>query len=277
MTGSQLRPNVDVLGEEWLEIVQGEYEQVERLREWHDDDYYRPVASHFADNPHRTDDDILNRMLAISSADTTWLDVGAGGGRYSLPLALANRQVTAVDPSRSMLDVLESEACKHEITNIEVIEAAWPDPADSLAADYGLMAHVGYDIRPINPFLDGFEQACTERCIALMMDRAPSGGFVRLWEQVHGEPRLVLPAMREFLHLLLARGATPEVETFYFPRRPRDEEEIRNSARRRLWLTEGSEKDQLLQEILTRELADGVDDYQLPRLIAMISWAPADR
>jgi SAM-dependent methyltransferase len=263
------------LGREWLAVVLEEYEQVERLREWRDEpDYYRPVAHHFADDPHRTGDALLNRLRSISRPDATWLDIGAGGGRYALPLALVSRAVTAVDPSAAMLEVLHQGMEQHGIGNVTAHQLRWPDGASELSADFSLTAHVGYDIREINLFLDTVERATNELCVAMLMDRAPSGGFIRLWEQIHGEPRQTLPAMPEFLHLLLARGAAPAVELYPREHRPWTEADLRGEARRRLWLAEGSEKDRRLQALISAELAAGVDNYQTPMLIALITWKP---
>jgi len=269
-----LRPDPEQLGREWQAVVLEEYEQVERLREWREADFYRPIAHHFADDPRRAGDALLDRLRALSRPDATWLDIGAGGGRYALPLALVSREVTAVDPSAAMLEVLTKSAGEHGIENVSAYELRWPDGADRFQADFTLTAHVGYDIREINQFMDGVERATRELCVTMLMDRAPSGGFIRLWEQIHGEPRQSLPAMREFLHVLLARGAMPTVDLFPREHRPWDESDLRNEARRRLWLAEGSEKDQRLQALITEELTAGVDDYQTPMLIALIMWRP---
>ena len=273
MSISPLRPDPNQLGEDWARIVKEEYEQVESIREWHDDDHYQPIAHHFAADPHR-DDPILNRLRDLSSPETTWLDVGAGGGRYALPLALANQAVIAVEPSAGMREVLSGEAERHDIDNLQLLDFRWPDGSDQVSAGISLNSHVGYDVRDINGFVDGLERASRDLCVTLMMDRAPSGGFVRLWEQVHGFKRQQLPAMREFVHLLLARGATPAIDLFPRDVQEWDVEDLQHSARRRLWLTEGSDKDQRLQRILDEERRAGMNDYQLPTSIGMIRWRP---
>ncbi|MDQ3549343.1 MAG: class I SAM-dependent methyltransferase [Chloroflexota bacterium] len=270
---SPLNPDPVELGVAWREQVEAEYEQVERLREWREADYYAPIAHHFADDPRRTDDDLLNELRAMSNPDATWLDIGAGGGRYALPLALSSRKVIAVDPSEGMIGVLRGSMQEHGIDNIEVHHLRWPEGSEALEADFTLAAHVGYDIREINAFLDGIERATRQRCCVMLMDRAPSGGFTRLWEQIHGEYRHQLPGAREFLHLLLARGAMPEVRLSWRRMRPMGDQDIHESARRRLWLSEGSEKDQQLQRLLA-EMPEGIDDFQLPRVIALITWQP---
>lgn len=270
---SPLNPDPVELGIAWREQVEAEYEQVERLREWQEADYYAPIAHHFTDDPRRTDDDLLNELRAMSSSDATWLDIGAGGGRFALPLALSSQKVIAVDPSEGMLNVLRGSMQEHRIDNIDVHHLRWPEGSEALEADFTLVAHVGYDIREINDFLDGIERATRERCCVMLMDRAPSGGFTRIWEQIHGEFRHQLPGAREFLHLLLARGAMPEVRLSERRMGPMDADHIHEAARRRLWLAEGSEKDQQLQRLLADKSA-GIDDFQLPSAIALITWQP---
>lgn len=272
MTASYLRPDPETLGREWREIVEAEYEQVERLREWRDTDFYRPIASHFTDDPYRSGDDILDTLRSFGDEDTVWLDIGAGAGRYALPLAVSGKQVIAVDPSEGMQEALRSEIERYGLENIEQRGLRWPEGAEDIQADISLAAHVGYDIREINAFVDGMERATRQRCVALLMDRAPSGGFEGLWAAVHGERKTPLPAMPEFVHLLLARGATPEIRIFPRQHEPWTEEELRASARRRLWLSEGSEKDRRLQALLDEEIREGTLDFDTPTRIAMISW-----
>lgn len=272
MTIAHLRPNPQQLGEEWVSIVEAEYEQVERLREWRNSDYYQPIASQFTDDPWRHGDEILDALRSFGRPDSVWLDIGAGGGRYALPLSLTSKRVIAVDPSSGMRAALASEIERHGIQNIEQLDLRWPEGSEEIEADLSLASHVGYDIRNINEFIDGMERATRERCIVLMMDRAPSGGFDRLWEQVHGEPRMRLPAMREFVHLLLARGAAPEIRNFARDHEEWTPESLLASARRRLWLAEGSDKDLKLQALLQQEEITGETDYQTPVMISMIAW-----
>lgn len=272
---SPLNPDPDELAAAWRAVVEAEYEQVERLREWHEADYYAPVAHHFVADPRRTDDPLLERLKSVSRPDATWLDIGAGGGRYALALALVSKRVIAIEPSEGMRDVLRAGMDEHGIDNVEIHDLRWPEGAEGIEADFSLAAHVGYDIRDINGFLDAMERSTRERCFAMMMDRAPSGGYVRLWEQVHGEHRYQLPGMRELVMLLLARGATPEITLGERVFREMDEEDIRSNARRRLWVSEGSEKDRALQALLDESFARGIADFQLPSVVTLISWEPS--
>ena len=58
---------------------------------------------------------------------TTVLDIGAGPGTLSVPLAKMVKHVTAVEPSRGMLEILRLEAEKENIHNITVIDKKWEE------------------------------------------------------------------------------------------------------------------------------------------------------
>lgn len=274
----QLLPDPVAFGEAWRARVEAEYAQVERVREWRSQDHYAPIAQQFADDPFRTDDDILNYLRSLAGPDDSWLDIGAGGGRFALPLALHSPggDVIAVEPSGGMRAVMQSGVEQYGVRNLRIVEARFPEDADpaTLSADFSLAAHVGYDLRDINGFVDAQERCTRRLCAAVLMDRAPSGGFVSLWGEVHGEARHTLPGMREYLTLLLARGATPEVRIFPRDVKAHDEAHIRADARRRLWLNEGSEKDQHLQRLLDDLLPRGFRRFELPQMLAIISWKP---
>src|SRR5262249_11218566 len=64
----------------------------------------------------------------------------------------------------------------------------------------------GYDIEEIGPFLDAMEIAARRLCVAVLLDPSPPHPAEPFWPPVHGEARVSLPALTEFLVLLLARG-----------------------------------------------------------------------
>ncbi len=275
-----LRPTAAACLAEWQALVRANAEQVERLREWEDPpDFYAPVADTFRADPMRVDDDTLKSLLELSRPEDIWLDVGAGGGRYALALALRVDGVLAVEPSAGMRKVLGQVADEYGIQNVQVLIDRWPMAAGTPRADVALMAHVGYDIAEIGPFLDALEDAAARLCVALVMERQPGAGLAPLWEAVHGEPRAELPALRELVTLLLARGRLPEVrvvgqQAMAFA----SLEEARVACRRRLWIAEGSEKDQRLGAALPDVLAplpDGRWHFRQPfSRVVRVHWAP---
>ena len=159
---------------EWARRVRENRAQVDRFRELPEDaDFYAPVAARFRDDPRRQGDPVVERLRELARPDETWLVVGAGGGRYALPLALAVREVIALDPSRGMLNVLRENMAEHRIGNVRIVEARWPDPSlprEQVRADTALIANVGYDIEEIGPFLGGLE-AAAPRVVAVLAQR----------------------------------------------------------------------------------------------------------
>ncbi|MEO1439559.1 MAG: methyltransferase domain-containing protein, partial [Chloroflexota bacterium] len=73
----------------------------------------------------------LNAIRAYHRPDDTLLDVGAGSGRFALPLAQSVEQVTALDLSPDMLEILKRHAAAQNITNIHTVQGNWEDtPAE---------------------------------------------------------------------------------------------------------------------------------------------------
>ncbi len=272
----------------WAARVRDNREQVDRVREVPDPtDFYAPVSSLFRADPRRTDEPTLDLLLSLARPEDVWVDIGAGAGRYALPLALRVREVVAVEPSAGMVGALREGMVEHGISNIRVVEGGWPPGAPTTGAsipvaprgDVALIAHLGYDIEPIGPFLDAMEAAASRLCVAVLMERQPSSIADAFWPIVHGEERVALPALREFLALLFARDRMFEVRLA--ERAPRGfdtREELASFLRRQLWVAEGGAKDRRFLAALDSRVVerDGgwslADQRTLP--IGVVSWPP---
>lgn len=272
-----LSPPSDDLLTAWAARVKADHEQVDRCREVEDPaDFYAPVTHRFRMDPRRTDDPTLNELLALARSGDVWLDVGAGGGRYALPLALAVREVVAIDPSPAMLSALRADAAANSISNIKLVEARWP-MADAPTGDVGLIAHVGYDIAEIGRFLDALEGAAQRLCVAVMGESAMTTVATLFWQPIHGELRIRLPALPELLTLLLACGRLPEVRLVdRSPPTFASLDEALGMARHQLWVREGSAKDDLLRQLMASSVTEREGrwafDWQ-PTSIGIVSWA----
>jgi SAM-dependent methyltransferase len=271
----------------WGDRVRANREQVDRVREVPDGaDFYARVTSLFRADPRRASDPVLDLLLGLARPDDTWLDIGAGGGRYALPLALAVREVIAIDPSAGMLAVLRELMQEHDIANVRVVEGRWP-PDSALAsqlgplpiADVALIAHVGYDVEAIGPFLEAMEAAARRTCVAVLMESAPASVAEPFWQPVHGEARIPLPAMPEFVELLRARGREPKVaEAQRESRRLDSREALEAFLRRQLWVADGGEKERRYREVLDQLLVEDDGQFglatQRPLSIGVVTWSP---
>jgi len=212
-----LRPTGADALQAWARRVLANREQAERVREGVPSrDFYAPMAPRFRADPHRTDEPALDHLRSLVVPGETWLDIGAGGGRYALPLALLAGEVIAVEPSEGMRGVLAKSMHEHGITNISIVPERWP-MASAPRADVALMANLGHDIEEIGPFLDAMEASARRLCVAVMVDPAPPYLAEPFWPPIHGEARVPLPALSEFLVLLLARRRLFEVRLLERP------------------------------------------------------------
>ncbi len=282
MPGSSAIP-VDRLEAAWAQRVRANREQAERVRETQLPDLYAPVTSQFVADPRRTDEPALDVLIATARPDHAWLDIGAGAGRYALPLALAIREVIAVEPSAGMRQALRTGMGEHGITNIRVVAGAWPEAAERLgempAVDVSLIAHVAYDIEAIGPFLDAMEAAAREWCIAVLTDRSPASVADPFWPLVHGEERVPLPALPELVEILRARGRDTEVVRVDRPSRTFDSVAgLAAFVRRQLFIAEGGEKDLHFRAVLPDRIAphDGGWTLATPPAgaIGIVTWSP---
>lgn len=275
------RPS-DLVELAWAERVRANREQVDRVREVPDGaDFYRPVTGMFRADPDRSDDPVRDALLALALSSDVWLDVGAGAGRFALPLARVVREVVAIDPSAGMLATLREAMAEHGIANVRPIEARWPmPPGEAPHGDVALIAHVGYDVEAIGPFVAAIEASAARLCVAVLMERQPASAADPFWPRVHGEPRVPLPALPEFLELLRAWGREPVVAMMERKvRRFEARDEIEGFARRQLWVAEGTEKDRRFQEALDELVVEAPDGTfglveQPSSAIGVVSWAP---
>jgi CTP:molybdopterin cytidylyltransferase MocA len=272
----------------WAARVRANRDQVERIREVPDGtDFYAPVNSLFRADPTRTDDPVLEALLTLTRSGDTWLDVGAGAGRFALPVARAldpsGGAVIALDASPSMLESLREIAEDYAIENVRTVEARWPpaDPATATAfeADVALIAHIGYDVEAIGPFFDALEAAAARQCVAVLMERVPASAADPFWPPVHGEPRVALPALPDVLELLEARGRRAEVHRIAVePRRFASRDALAGFVRRQLWIDPGGAKEARFQAALDELTMPDGDGWGIAGRgtseVGVVTWAP---
>jgi SAM-dependent methyltransferase len=280
-TADVLHPSRTEALKAWASQVKTNRDQAERWREGTAAaDFYAPTAAIFKVDLRRQDEAALNYLKSLTHPDDRWLDIGAGGGRYALPLALLVREVVAVDPSQSMLGILQASMQEHQIRNIRLLENRWPFE-NPPRGDVALISHVGYDIEDIGPFLEAMELSASRLCVAVFRDSAPSSAAEPYWPLIHAEKREPLPALREFLSLQLARGALCEVKLIPGDQPGRPDRERRLAfLRQQLFIQPGGQKDLLLQRIVDREMAESespIGPGEIPARLGIVSWTPVRR
>ena len=142
------------------------------------------------------------------------LDVGAGCGALTLPLARRLDAVTALEPAPAMARSLRDAVARAGLDNVRVIEARWGEVPPA-AHDLVICAHVGGLMRPDSPFLREVGRVA-RRLVALVrdVDGGPRGDkffFSELYPALLGRPYGHTGDADETLAGLRALGIEPEV------------------------------------------------------------------
>ncbi len=145
--------------------------------------------------------------------EETVLDVGAGTGRHTIPLARHAGRVVALDPSPAMLRFLREDATSQGLSNVDVIDGAWPDAAGQAPpADVVISAHVLYPIEDVVGFLRGLDGHARRLCFLHLMVWQPWFDRLALWEAIHGEHRRPQPTYIDAVYVLHQMGCYVNVE-----------------------------------------------------------------
>lgn len=68
----------------------------------------------------------LLEQKGVLTSSSSVLDIGAGSGRYTIPIAKKSATVHALDLSSEMLQFMQQEMEKNNLDNIHTIKSAWP-------------------------------------------------------------------------------------------------------------------------------------------------------
>ena len=213
----------------------------------------------------------------------TVLDVGAGVGALTIPLAKAVEEVTALEPSPAMMEELRANVARNHLTNVRCVQAAW-GTADLPPHDLILVANVASIFDDLLGFLTGAEPlAC--RAIALVRNVGPGAEKFYLGELY---PLLLgreYPSRDDYLKTLtllhsLGIYANVQVITYHFDQPFADLQEAADFWKEQLRLTDPEQERRLLGFLQTRLQRVGTRLVApMQRQSAVISWrvAPKDQ
>ena len=166
------------------------------------------------------------------------LDVGAGAGAASLPLAPRATRICAVDTHEPMLEDFARAAAAAGVS-FGRVSGRWPDVADQVrTADLVVCHHVLYNVPDIEPFILELDSHARRRVVVEITERHPLVRLNPLWKRVHGIDRPEGPSATDLMALLDELGIAVQAERW--PRPPDAEHhefgELVETTRRRLCL-----------------------------------------
>lgn len=223
-------------------------------------------------------DPFLAAVTARVTPAATVLDVGAGGGRYAIPLAARAREVVAVEPAEPMVRVMREEAELAGVRNLRIVQGDWLEAAVE-PADIVICSHVIYPIADVVPFLEKLHSATKGTCLLYLNAGQPPWEDPDLWLRLHDQPMRPQPTYIDAYNVLHQLGIFADVTIVTFLRRSAMREPTFEAAAERfrdtLILDQRPETTARLHEVLRDTLVQKDDGWQLPpqpAQAAIISW-----
>ncbi len=198
---------------------------------------------------------------ALEPAGTV-LDVGAGAGAGSLPLARRTTGLTAVDADAELLAALADRGAALGLP-VDVVTGHWPEVADQVpAADVVVCHNVIYNVPDLAPFVTALVTHARRRVVLETAERHPLTYLAPLWQRFHQLRRPDGPTADDAIAALAELGIRPRVERWSRPasREYEDFADTVDSTRRRLCLP--PERADEVAEAL-RELTDPAEPEDL--------------
>jgi SAM-dependent methyltransferase len=219
-------------------------------------------------------DPLLDHILGRLTPEMTALDIGAGIGRWTLPMARRARRVTAVEPLQGMRQVLMERAVAQGITNLRVLDAPWL-AADVPPHDVVIAAHATYTTPDLLAFVRKMESSARRTCCLALRVPAHDGVIGELSARIqgrwHDSPNFIVG-----YNVLLAAGFHPNVLMEPTAVRHWTDPTVEAAtarAKRHLRL-EDNRHDAAIREVLSRRLvfADGLWRWPDGMRSALIWW-----
>jgi 2-polyprenyl-3-methyl-5-hydroxy-6-metoxy-1,4-benzoquinol methylase len=195
-------------------------------------------------------------ILSQIGSDSTVVDIGAGVGAWSALLARQARQVTAIEPSPSMIAVMKESLADEGIANVTIVQGLWP-AVDVRPHDYSLCSHAMYGYPDLTAFVRRMVECTRKICFLLL--RAPTLDSVRaeaaqhIWGQPLDSPNFTI-AYNILLQMGICANVLMENTGLWKSRKSASLEEALQDLKRYLGLEDATEHELYLIDLLQRRL-----------------------
>lgn len=153
------------------------------------------------------------------SPESKVLDIGAGPGTLAIPLSEKVKHVTAVEPSKGMVEVFEDNMTEYKRDNISIIRKKWEDidvtkdlegPYDVIIASFSLgMPDIRRAIEDMQAVASGYIYLYWFAGNTSWDDHS-----MKIWPQLHGTDYCSTPKCDVLYNVLYQMDIHPNMETF---------------------------------------------------------------
>ncbi len=256
----------------WLELWR---ELIDANRHTHDSEPIAKYVNHARQTQQRPDP-LLDSVLKSIDEAVTVLDIGAGNGRWTIPLARTAKMVTAVEPADDMLELLR-ENTKTAQVNVQVIQSCWEEAVVD-THDVVVCAHGMYSSADFTRFVRKMEQYARKTCY-MAIRLPPADGIIgelsnAIYGCVHDSANAVIA-----YNALYSLGICPNVlvqnDMHHWTSDNLEEAFIR--AKRHLHLESTREYDGQIRDTLKKRLLLSNNCYYWPDGMrsALLWWSPS--
>ncbi|NLE21688.1 MAG: class I SAM-dependent methyltransferase [Actinobacteria bacterium] len=221
-------------------------------------------------------DELLDFVLAHTEASDAVLDIGAGTGRWTVPLADKVRRVTALEPAPGMAEMLRANLSEAGAANVVVVDAGWEHAAVG-PHDVTVAAHSMYTSPDLAGFVRFMEEHARRACF-MELRIPPADGLIgqlslRIHGHLHDSPNAVI-AYNALYALGIDANVLVETDVRYRVEPTLEEAFERTKSHLRLDTT--TEYDDLVLRTLEEGLTRVDDGWRWPdgKRSALLWWQP---
>ena len=141
------------------------------------------------------------------------LDIGSGPGTLAIPLAKRGCQVTVVEPSAAMRDVMMRCQEREKVRDIRVLAMHWEDVKPSDLEEYDLViTSYSLSMVDIGAAIDKMNRVCKGITYLFWFLTPPVWAHVLsdLWPRIHGAPFNFEPTADVLFQVLLQKNIYPD-------------------------------------------------------------------
>jgi SAM-dependent methyltransferase len=221
---------------------------------------YKNHARHKTERP----DPLLDFVVNSLEPGSTVLDIGAGSGRWTIPLARRAQSVTAIEPADDMAAILRQNLNSAGLQNVNILQSTW-EAAETPVHDVTVCAHAMYSSPDLAAFVRKMEKLSRKACY-LAIRLPPADGIMgelsqAIYGRYHDSANAVI-AYNALYSLGIYCNILAENDLFRWTNDSLDEAFIR--AKRHLDLESDDSYDGLIRDVLDRRLEANGSRYIWP-------------